>query len=121
MGAALSCDTCVPEHIPCPDVYLCTACDTTRVIASFAARRTLCSPVPPTYRLPYPRTNPKGFLSGYVASSFTFGRFLSGYFWGAISDRFGRNPVIIIGLLSIATFSMIFGCSTSYEMALISR
>ncbi|CAB1106620.1 unnamed protein product [Ectocarpus sp. CCAP 1310/34] len=62
-----------------------------------------------------------GFYAGYVASSFTFGRFLSGYFWDFVTDRFGRKPVIIMGLLSMITFSMLFGISRSYTMAITTR
>ncbi|CAB1097632.1 unnamed protein product [Ectocarpus sp. CCAP 1310/34] len=65
-------------------------------------------------------TNP-GFYAGYVASSFTFGRFLSGYAWGSATDIIGRKPVIIIGLLSITIFSIIFGMSETYAMAIITR
>ncbi|CAN0234961.1 unnamed protein product, partial [Ectocarpus sp. 4 AP-2014] len=61
-------------------------------------------------------TNEVGFYAGYVASSFTFGRFLSGYVWGSATDIIGRKPVIIIGLLSITIFSMIFGMSETYSM-----
>ncbi|CAM9674846.1 unnamed protein product, partial [Ectocarpus sp. 6 AP-2014] len=66
-------------------------------------------------------TNEVGFYAGYVASSFTFGRFLSGYVWGSATDIIGRKPVIIIGLLSITIFSMIFGMSDTYSMAITTR
>lgn len=62
-----------------------------------------------------------GFYAGYVASSFTFGRFLSGYFWGFVTDRLGRKPVIIMGLLSMITFSVLFGISRSYTMAITTK
>ncbi|CAM9177422.1 unnamed protein product [Scytosiphon promiscuus] len=66
-------------------------------------------------------TNGVGFYSGYVASSFTFGRLLSGYVWGFVTDRIGRKPVIVTGLLSITLFSLTFGMSTTYTVALVSR
>ena len=75
--------------------------------------------VPLAAALEYPLAS--GFYAGYVASSFTLGRFLSGYFWGLMTDYIGRKPVIITGLLSIATFSVIFGMSDTYAMALTSR
>eukprot|EP00903_Cladosiphon_okamuranus_P022385 g20588.t2 len=62
-------------------------------------------------------TNEVGFYAGYVASAFTFGRFLGSYVWGNITDSVGRKPVIIAGLLSIALFSLAFGFSTSYTWA----
>lgn len=62
-----------------------------------------------------------GFYAGYVASSFTLGRFLSGYFWGHVSDSAGRKPVIIVGLAATAVLSLSFGFSTNYYLAISSR
>ncbi|CAN0066183.1 unnamed protein product [Scytosiphon promiscuus] len=62
-----------------------------------------------------------GFYAGYVASAFTLGRFLSGYFWGHVSDSVGRKPVIIVGLAATAALSLTFGFSTNYYLAISSR
>ena len=62
-----------------------------------------------------------GFYAGYVASAFTFGRFVSGYVWGKFTDSVGRKPTIVIALISTATFSLTFGFSTSYTWAITSR
>ncbi|CAB1100441.1 unnamed protein product [Ectocarpus sp. CCAP 1310/34] len=62
-----------------------------------------------------------GFYAGVVSSAFTLGRFLSGYFWGHVSDSCGRKLVIIIGLLTTTTVSLTFGLSTKYWVALSSR
>lgn len=62
-----------------------------------------------------------GYYAGYVASSFTFGRILSGYLWGHFTDSFGRKPTVVVGLLSMQIFSLAFGLSTSYAQALSSR
>lgn len=62
-----------------------------------------------------------GFYAGYMASAFTLGRFLSGYAWGYFTDSVGRKPTIVLGLLSMATFSLAFGLSTSYTWALSFR
>ena len=41
--------------------------------------------------------------------------------WGALSDRFGRRPVLLLGPLGL-TFSMLFfGTSTTYLPLVISR
>eukprot|EP00903_Cladosiphon_okamuranus_P005914 g5847.t1 len=66
-------------------------------------------------------TNKAGFYAGYVASAFTLGRFLTGYYWGYVSDSVGRKPVILVGLLATAVLSLTFGLSTKYEFALLSR
>ncbi|CAM9503102.1 unnamed protein product [Ectocarpus sp. 4 AP-2014] len=61
-----------------------------------------------------------GFYAGAVSSAFTLGRFLSGYFWGHVSDSCGRKLVIIIGLLTTTIVSLTFGLSTKYWVALSS-
>ncbi|CAM9990827.1 unnamed protein product, partial [Ectocarpus fasciculatus] len=63
----------------------------------------------------------QGYYAGFVASAFTFGRFLTGYAWGHVTDSAGRKPVIVAGLLSTITFSLTFGLSTSYAWAVSSR
>ena len=65
--------------------------------------------------------NEAGFYSGYIASSMMFGRLLSSFLWGQLADRWGRKPVMICGTLSITIFSLLFGFSTTFEMALLSR
>ncbi|CAN0503188.1 unnamed protein product, partial [Scytosiphon promiscuus] len=62
-----------------------------------------------------------GYYVGYVASAFTFGRFVSGYFWGRVTDVIGRKPVVIIGLLAVAVLPIVFSLSTSFAMAVSSR
>ena len=62
-----------------------------------------------------------GFYAGYVASAFTFGRFVSGYPLGQVTDAVGRKPVIISGLLSIMVFSLTFGLSPTFGFAITTR
>jgi MFS family permease len=65
--------------------------------------------------------NEAGYYSGYIASAMMFGRLVSSFWWGQIADKWGRKPVVILGCLSIAIFSITFGCSTNFQLALISR
>ena len=46
------------------------------------------------------------YYSGYLASSYFLAQFLTASIWGWLSDRWGRRPVIVWGLLggTIATF-----------------
>ncbi|CAM9485595.1 unnamed protein product, partial [Laminaria digitata] len=62
-----------------------------------------------------------GFYAGYVASAFTFGRFVSSYPLGKVADSVGRKPVMIAGLLSIMVFSMAFGLSPTFGFAITTR
>ena len=43
------------------------------------------------------------------------GRFLGSYFWGRVADRYGRVPVMHMGLCSIAFLSVAFGLSTTFS------
>ncbi|CAN0297312.1 unnamed protein product, partial [Ectocarpus sp. 12 AP-2014] len=62
-----------------------------------------------------------GYYAGFVGSSLGFGRFLSAYVWGYISDSYGRKPAIAIGLAATATLSIAFGVSTTLAFAVASR
>ncbi|RDX67874.1 Protein ZINC INDUCED FACILITATOR-LIKE 1 [Mucuna pruriens] len=59
--------------------------------------------------------------AGYVGSSFMLGRALTSIFWGMISDRYGRKPVIIIGIITVVIFNTLFGLSTNLWMAISMR
>lgn len=38
-----------------------------------------------------------GFYAGIIASCYYIAQFFSSFFWGMISDRFGRRPVLLSG------------------------
>ncbi|XP_061351064.1 protein ZINC INDUCED FACILITATOR-LIKE 1-like [Gastrolobium bilobum] len=59
--------------------------------------------------------------AGYVGSAFMLGRSLTSILWGIIADRYGRKPVVIIGIISVVIFNTLFGLSTSFWMAVIMR
>ena len=56
---------------------------------------------------------------GIVLASYTLGQFLFTPFLGAISDAYGRRPVLILGLVSNTVFLVAFGLATSLWMALL--
>ncbi|XP_015936834.1 protein ZINC INDUCED FACILITATOR-LIKE 1 isoform X1 [Arachis duranensis] len=62
-----------------------------------------------------------GSYAGYVGSTFMLGRCLTSVMWGMISDRYGRKPVIIIGVITVVIFNTLFGLSTSFWMAILMR
>lgn len=41
--------------------------------------------------------------------------------WGRISDKFGRKPVLILGLVGTLISNLIFGFAKSFPVALIAR
>ncbi|XP_057451627.1 protein ZINC INDUCED FACILITATOR 1-like isoform X3 [Lotus japonicus] len=59
--------------------------------------------------------------AGYVGSAFMLGRALTSILWGMVADRYGRKPVVIIGIFSVVIFNTLFGLSTSFWMAVITR
>ncbi|KAL7120309.1 hypothetical protein ACP275_02G115700 [Erythranthe tilingii] len=62
-----------------------------------------------------------GYYAGFIGSSYMFGRALTSVFWGAISDRYGRKPVIIIGCATVVVFNTLFGFSVNFWMAITTR
>lgn len=59
--------------------------------------------------------------SGYMASSFAFCQFLCAVHWGKTSDRIGRKPVLIFGLMGTSACLLAFGFSKNYYMAFAAR
>ncbi|XVE68383.1 hypothetical protein DITRI_Ditri09bG0064100 [Diplodiscus trichospermus] len=62
-----------------------------------------------------------GYYAGYVGSAFMFGRALTSMFWGMIADRYGRKPVIVFGTFSVVIFNTLFGLSTNFWVAVLTR
>lgn len=56
-----------------------------------------------------------------LASVFFVPQMLSATIWGWVSDRLGRKPVMLLGLLGSAACMFLFGLSKSLAWALISR
>lgn len=65
--------------------------------------------------------NMVSFYAGMVTSAFTFAEFTTGYVWGRISDRIGRKPVLLMGLLGTALSVLIFGFAKNLTVAIIAR
>ena len=62
-----------------------------------------------------------GKYTGILASMFPLTMFLTSFFWGWLSDRVGRKPVVCIGVFAIGTGSILLGFTTNYYMALTIR
>ncbi|KAJ3275855.1 hypothetical protein HDV01_006721 [Terramyces sp. JEL0728] len=62
-----------------------------------------------------------GYYVGFIASSFSFAQLLTSMFWGYMSDRFGRRPILLIGLIGNSVSMVLFGLSKSLPWAIASR
>ncbi|KAJ6160482.1 Major facilitator superfamily domain general substrate transporter [Penicillium chermesinum] len=59
--------------------------------------------------------------AGMITSSFTFAEFSAGMFWGRMSDRIGRKPVLIMGLIGTALSMVAFGFAPNLATAMVAR
>lgn len=57
-----------------------------------------------------------GLMAAYAGAMFIFSPF-----WGSLSDRIGRRPVLMIGLVGNSVAFVLFGLSSSLMMALFAR
>jgi MFS family permease len=62
-----------------------------------------------------------GYYVGLIASAFFFCQFLSGFWWGRLSDRYGRRPILLIGLCGSFMSAAMFGFSKHLAFAVCSR
>ncbi|KZP29862.1 MFS general substrate transporter [Athelia psychrophila] len=62
-----------------------------------------------------------GFYSGLVESVFAIFQLVSIYHFAKMSGSIGRRPIILIGLVGIATATFLFGLSKSLPMMIICR
>ncbi|KAI3332219.1 MFS general substrate transporter [Xylariaceae sp. AK1471] len=61
------------------------------------------------------------FYAGLLVSAYAVAEALTAIGWGALSDRYGRKPVVLIGLGGVAISSLIFGLAEKYWVALLAR
>jgi MFS family permease len=66
-------------------------------------------------------TNKISVYAGMVTSAFTLAEFSTGVLWGRLSDKIGRKPVLLFGLLGTALSVLIFGFAPSLPVALFAR
>ncbi|KAF0387778.1 MFS general substrate transporter [Gigaspora margarita] len=62
-----------------------------------------------------------GRYAGLIASSFFFAQFCFAMFWGSLSDRVGRRPILLLGLLGNIVTCLLFGLSKSLVWAIATR
>jgi MFS family permease len=60
-------------------------------------------------------------VTGSIASAYFLAQFLTSIPWGSLSDRYGRRPVLLIGLVGNTITMLMFGLSPNLPMAVLSR
>ncbi|KYQ91458.1 hypothetical protein DLAC_08425 [Tieghemostelium lacteum] len=62
-----------------------------------------------------------GYYSGFIASSFSLAQFVSSFFWGYMSDKFGRKPILLIGSLGSLISTLSIGISGNLPTLIFTR
>jgi multidrug resistance protein len=58
---------------------------------------------------------------GLIIAAFSIAQLLSAPVWGRVSDRYGRRPALLIGLLASAVAYVVFGLADSLWLLFLSR
>ncbi|TKA72580.1 hypothetical protein B0A55_07224 [Friedmanniomyces simplex] len=61
------------------------------------------------------------FYAGILISAFALAESLTGMYWGGLSDRVGRKPVLIMGGFGVVASLLIVGFAPSFWVALFGR
>src|SRR5882672_380970 len=57
----------------------------------------------------------RGWEIGVLMASFSAMTFIFAPLWGRLSDRIGRRPVLIVGLIGSVGFYLLFGIATVFQ------
>ena len=80
------------------------------------------SPYLPQMASSFPEVDPGqvGVYVGTIASAYALAQFATGFFWGWLSDRIGRKPIVLCGTLLTAVGFVAFGfCRTLWQAILV--
>lgn len=61
------------------------------------------------------------FYCGILIASFSLAESLTSIWWGGLSDRVGRKPVLLMGCCGTIISLLVVGFSNSFAMAMVGR
>ena len=61
------------------------------------------------------------FYAGILISAFALAESLTGMWWGSLSDRVGRKPILLLGCFGTMLSLLVVGFSTNFTVALLGR
>jgi len=62
-----------------------------------------------------------GFYVGLLGSAFYCSLCITNIFWGHLSDKFGRKPILLCNIVGTCIGTIIFGSSQTFPIALLGR
>jgi MFS family permease len=65
--------------------------------------------------------NDASFYCGILIASYALAEASTSMFWGGLSDRFGRKPILLLGCFGTLASLLIVGFSQSFAVALFGR
>lgn len=65
--------------------------------------------------------NDASFYCGILIASFSLAESLTSIWWGTLSDRVGRKPVLLLGCFGTILSLLVVGFSTNFTVALVGR
>jgi MFS family permease len=61
------------------------------------------------------------FFAGILISAFSLAEACSGMYWGGVSDRVGRKPVLLFGCMGTVCSLLVVGLAPNFWVALLGR
>lgn len=65
--------------------------------------------------------NDASFYAGILISAFSLAEALTGMFWGSLSDRLGRKPILLSGCFGTMISLLLVGLAPNFWVALVGR
>ena len=60
-------------------------------------------------------------IAGILISTFSLSEAVTGMYWGSLSDRVGRKPVLLFGCFGTMMSMLMLGFATNFWVALLAR